>query len=138
MSELDDMNQKVIAEFRASNGNVGGMFKGMPLLLLTTTGAKTGRSLTRPLAYSKDGNRIVVIASFAGAPKSPPWYHNLRANPVATVEIGSESFKVKAAFTSGEERQRLYDRQAAQMPVFNDYQKKTTRQIPVVALERIS
>lgn len=137
MSELDDMNQKVIAEFRATDGKVGGRFTGMPLLLLTTTGAKTGRSLTRPLAYSKDGNRIVVIASFAGAPKSPPWYHNLRANPVATVEAGGESFKVKAVFTSGEERQRLYDHQAAQMPIFADYQKKTTRQIPVVALERL-
>lgn len=137
MSELDDMNQKVIAEFRTTAGKVGGRFTGMPLLLLTTTGAKTGRSLTRPLAYTKDGNRIIVIASFAGAPKSPPWYHNLRANPVATVEVGGESFKVKAVFTSGEERQRLYDSQAALMPIFADYQKKTTRQIPVVALERV-
>jgi deazaflavin-dependent oxidoreductase (nitroreductase family) len=109
----------------------------MPLLLLTTTGAKSGRAITKPLAYTRDGDRIIVIASFAGAPKSPPWYFNLVANPVATVEVGSERFQVRAAVTSGEERQRLYDQQAALMPVFNDYQKKTTRQIPVVAFSRI-
>jgi deazaflavin-dependent oxidoreductase (nitroreductase family) len=138
MSQLDDFNQRVISEFRANKGNLGGQFANMPLLLLTTTGAKTGRALTKPLAYSKDGDRIVLIASFAGGPRNPAWYINLVANPVATVELGSERFQVRAVVTSGEERQRLYNSQAQQMPIFFDYQKKTTRQIPVVILERIS
>ena len=110
----------------------------MPLLLLTTTGAKTGRTLTKPLAYTKDGNRIVLIASFAGSPKNPAWYNNLVANPTVTVEVGSERFQARAVVTAGAERQRLFNSQAGQMPIFNDYQKKTTREIPVVALERIS
>ena len=138
MSELHDFNQRVISEFRANQGKVGGQLAGMPILLLTTTGAKSGRALTKPLAYSLDGDRIAVIASFAGAPKSPPWYHNLVANPVATVELGSERFQVRATVTSGEERQRLFNRQAEQMPIFNEYQKKTTRQIPVVVLKRVA
>jgi len=87
--------------------------------------------------YTTDGDRIVVLASFAGGPKNPPWYHNLVANPVATVELGSERFRVRAAVTAGEERQRLFDRQAAQMPIFAEYQQKTTRQIPVIVLKRI-
>ena len=138
MSELNDFNQRVISEFRANQGKVSGQLAGMPILLLTTTGAKSGRAITKPLAYSLDGDRIAVIASFAGAPKSPPWYHNLVANPVATVELGSERFQVRATVTSGEERQRLFNRQAEQMPIFNEYQKKTTRQIPVVVLKRVA
>jgi deazaflavin-dependent oxidoreductase (nitroreductase family) len=138
MSELDDFNQGVIKEFRANQGKVGGQMAGMPVLLLTMTGAKTGRTLTRPLVYTRDGDRIVIIASFAGAPHNPPWYHNLVANPVATVEVGADKFQVRASVTSGEERQRLFDRQADQMAIFKDYQKKTTRQIPVLALTRIN
>ena len=137
MSELNDFNQRVISEFRANQGKVSGQFANIPLLLLTTTGAKSGRTLTKPLAYTRDGNRLVVIASFAGAPKNPPWYHNLVANPVATVELGSERFQARATVTAGEERQRLFNRQAEQLPVFADYQKKTTRQIPVLVLQRI-
>jgi deazaflavin-dependent oxidoreductase (nitroreductase family) len=137
MSELNDFNQQVISEFRANQGKVGGQMANIPLLLLTTTGAKSGRALTKPLAYTRDGDRIVVIASFAGGPKNPPWYHNLVANPVATVELGSERLRVRATVTSGEERQRLFDRQVAQMPIFAEYQQKTTRQIPVVVLQRI-
>jgi deazaflavin-dependent oxidoreductase (nitroreductase family) len=137
MSERSEFNQKIIDEFRANAGKVGGMFAKAPLLLLTMKGAKTGRTYTLPLAYSRDGNRIVVIASMAGAPNNPDWYHNLRANPVATVELGTERFQVRAVITSGEERERLFKQQAAQMAVFADYQKKTTRQIPVIALERI-
>ena len=136
MSEMSEFNDKVIREFRANQGKVGGQIANMPVLLLTATGAKTGRALTRPLVYTTDGDRIVVIASFAGAPTSPPWYFNLVANPVATVELGSESFQVRATETSGEERQRLFDQQAEQMPIFADYQKKTTRQIPVLVLTR--
>jgi deazaflavin-dependent oxidoreductase (nitroreductase family) len=138
MSELDDFNQGVIKEFRANQGKVGGQMAGMPVLLLTMTGAKTGRTLTRPLVYTRDGDRIVIIASFAGAPHNPPWYHNLVANPVATVEVGTDKFQVRASVTSGEERQRLFDRQADQMAIFKDYQKKTKRQIPVLALTRIN
>ena len=137
MSELHDFNQHVISEFRANQGKVGGQLANMPVLLLTTTGAKSGRALTKPLAYTRDGDRIVVIASFAGGPKNPPWYHNLVANPVATVELGSERFRVRAAVTAGEERQRLFNRQAEQMPIFAEYQKKTSRQIPVIVLRRI-
>ncbi len=135
--EVNDVNQRVISEFRANQGKVGGQFANRPLLLLTTTGAKSGRALTKPLAYTRDGDRIVVIASFAGGPKNPPWYHNLVANPVATVELGSERFRVRAVVTSGAERQRLFDRQAQQMPIFAEYQKKTTRQIPVIVFTRI-
>ncbi|HLW71072.1 MAG TPA: nitroreductase family deazaflavin-dependent oxidoreductase [Candidatus Binataceae bacterium] len=137
MSQLDEFNQGVIKEFRANQGKVGGQMAGMPVLLLTTIGAKSGRSLTRPLCYTRDGDRIVVIASFAGAPHSPPWYHNLVANPVATVELGADSYKVRATVAPASERQRLYDQQAQQMPIFADYQKKTARQIPVVLLTRV-
>jgi deazaflavin-dependent oxidoreductase (nitroreductase family) len=137
MSELNDFNQQVIKEFRANQGKVGGQMANIPLLLLTMTGAKSGRTITKPLAYTKDGDRLVVIASFAGAPKNPPWYHNLVANPEATVEVGSERFRVRATVTSGEERQRLFDRQAAQLPIFNEYRQKTSRQIPVFVLTRI-
>jgi deazaflavin-dependent oxidoreductase (nitroreductase family) len=137
MSELNDFNQRIISEFRANQGKVSGQLANTPLLLLTMTGAKSGRTITKPLAYTRDGDRIVIIASFAGAPKNPPWYHNLIANPEATVELGSERFRVRAAVTSGEERQRLFNRQAEQMPIFADYQKKTARQIPVFVLTRI-
>ncbi len=138
MSERSEFNRKIIEEFRANGGKVGGMFANAPLLLLTMKGARSGRSYTVPLAYSKDGNRIVVIASMAGAPNNPDWYHNLRSNPAATVELGTERFQARAVITSGEERERLFKQQAAQLPMFAEYQKKTTRQIPVIALERIA
>ena len=137
MSELNDFNQQVISEFRANQGKVGGQMANIPLLLLTTTGAKSGQSITKPLAYTTDGDRIVIIASFAGGPKNPPWYHNLLANPEATVELGTQRFRVRATATSGEERERLFNQQAKQMPVFNEYRQKTSRQIPVFALTRI-
>ncbi len=137
MSERNDFNNKLIAEFRANGGKVGGQFAGFPLLLLTTTGRKSGESLTKPLVYTTDGNRIVLIASFAGAPKHPAWYLNLSANPNVTVERGAEKFKARASTVAGAERDRLYKAQAEKMPIFNDYQKKTTREIPVVVLERV-
>jgi deazaflavin-dependent oxidoreductase (nitroreductase family) len=132
-----DFNQQVITEFRANQGKVGGRFVNMPLLLLTTTGAKSGRAITKPLVYTKDGESLIVIASFGGGPKNPSWYHNLVANPEAIVEVGSERFRARATVATGEERQRLFDRQAARMPVFVEYQKRTTRQIPVIVLTRI-
>ncbi len=137
MSELNEYNKQVITEFRANEGKVGGQMENMPVILLTMTGAKSGRTITKPLVYTTDGERIVVIASFAGAPHHPGWYHNLVANPEVTLEIGTERFRARAEVTSGEERQRLFDAQAAQMPIFHDYQKKTSRQIPVVVFNRI-
>src|SRR5438105_8370202 len=134
MSELQDFNQRVIREFRANQGKVGGQLANMPVLLLTMTGAKSGRTITKPVVYTTDGDRLVVIASFAGAPKHPAWYHNLLAHPEATVEVGNERLRVKATVTTGEERQRLFDRQAAQMPIFVEYQHKTSLQIPVLVL----
>ncbi len=101
---MDELNQAVTSEFRANHGRVSGAMEGMPILLLTMTGAKTGRTLTRPLCYSRDGDRLVIIASYGGAPRNPPWYHNLLANPVVTVEVGTEKFKARAAQTSGAER----------------------------------
>jgi deazaflavin-dependent oxidoreductase (nitroreductase family) len=130
MSELNDFNQRIITEFRANQGKVGGQFESVPLILLTTTGAKTGRSLTKPLAFTRDGDRIVLIASFAGSPHDPAWFVNLVAHPEVTVELGSDRFQARAVVTSGAERQRLFDQQAEKLPVFNDYQKKTAGRSP--------
>ncbi len=135
--ELNEFNQKVITEFRANKGKVGGRYANTPLLLLTTTGAKSGKTYINPLAYTKDSNRLIIIASFGGAPKNPSWYNNLVAHPGVTVEVGSERFQAKATVATGEERQRLYDQQAKQMPNFAEYAKKTTRQIPVIVLTRV-
>ena len=132
-----DFNQSIIAEFRANSGKVGGPFEGAPLLLLTTTGAKSGRQHTTPVMYNTDGDRLLVFASKAGAPTNPAWYHNLVAHPKVTVEVGTESFDANAVVVAGEERDRLYARHAAQFPGFAEYQEKTTRVIPVVALERV-
>jgi len=131
-----EFNRSVIAEFRANGGRVGGGFKDAPLLLLTTTGARSGRSHTAPVVYSNDGERIVVFASKAGAPTNPAWYHNLVANPIVTVEVGMATFHAAAVVAEGEERQRLWDLQVERMPGFGEYQDRTTRQIPVVVLER--
>lgn len=135
-SNPNDFNQQVIAEFRANGGKVGGPFADRSMLLLTTTGAKSGQPRTSPLVYTTDGDRIVIIASKGGAPTNPDWYHNLVAHPTATVELGTEKFQARATVTEGQERQRLYDLQAALMPGFAEYQKNTTRQIPVFVLER--
>jgi deazaflavin-dependent oxidoreductase (nitroreductase family) len=135
-TDPNDFNNKVIAEFRANEGRVGGPFEGAPVLLLSTIGAKSGERRTTPVVYLPDGERMVIFASKAGAPTHPAWYHNLLANPTATVEVGSETVEVTAAVTSGEERDQLYTRQAAVMPQFNDYEQKTDRVIPVLALAR--
>jgi deazaflavin-dependent oxidoreductase (nitroreductase family) len=133
---IDELNQSVISEFRENQGRVSGPMEAMPILLLTMTGAKTGRTLIRPLCYSRNGHRLVIIASYGGASRNPPWYYNLLANPVVTVEVGTEKFKARAAQASGAERQRLFDARTRLMPFFNDYQKKTKRQIPVLTLTR--
>jgi deazaflavin-dependent oxidoreductase (nitroreductase family) len=135
VSEMSDFNRKVIDEFRANEGKVGGPFEGAPVLLLTSTGAKSGEQRTTPVVYQPDGDRMIIFASKAGAPENPAWYHNLRANPTASVEVGSDTVEVEAVVTDGDERQRLFDRQKQLMPQFADYEQKTTRQIPVVALQ---
>jgi deazaflavin-dependent oxidoreductase (nitroreductase family) len=133
---VNDFNSAIIEEFRAHGGKVGGPFEGAPLLLLTAVGAKSGEPRTTPVMYLPDGERMVIFASKAGAPTNPAWYHNLVANPSATVEVGTETVQVEATVASGEERRRLYDRQAGLYPQFADYQQKTTREIPVVVLQR--
>jgi len=135
--QMAEFNKKVIDEFRANGGKVGPPFAGAPMVLLTHKGAKSGKTYTTPLVYSKDGARFVIVASKAGAPNNPSWYHNLIAHPEVTLEIGTEQFKARAVVTKGEERERLFNAQAAQMPMFNDYRSKTKRQIPVIALDRI-
>jgi deazaflavin-dependent oxidoreductase (nitroreductase family) len=133
---MDEFNRDVIEEFRANGGHVGGMFEGAPLLLLTSIGAKSGAPRTTPLMYLPDGERLVIFASKAGAPTNPAWYHNLLANPSATVEVGDDTFDVNVSIAAGEERERLFNHQSELMPQFADYAQKTTRQIPVVLLER--
>ena len=131
-------NDSIIEQFRANAGQMkSGPFAGRSLLLLTTKGAKTGEERTSPLVYSRDGDRYVVIASKGGAPTHPAWYHNLRANPHVAVELGPERFRARAHVADDAERRRLYDKHAERMPAFADYEKKTTRKIPVVVLERI-
>lgn len=134
--DIQDFNKTIIEEFRTNKGVVGGQFKGAPLLLLTTVGAKSGKSRINPLAYLTDKDRYVIIASFAGAPTNPPWYYNLKANPTVEVEVGAERFKARAAVLSEPDRTMLYQKMVKVMPVFADYQKKTARSIPVIALSR--
>lgn len=136
MSSPTNYNQTVIETFRANKGNVPGPNR---LLLLTTTGAKSGQPRTAPVAYSTDGDRLVIAASKGGAPTNPDWYFNLLANPVVSVELGTEQFQARASVVTDErERERLYARHAELMPGFAEYPTKTTRRIPVVLLERLS
>jgi deazaflavin-dependent oxidoreductase (nitroreductase family) len=139
MPEVNDWNRAIVDEFRANAGKVGGQFSGAPLLLLTTTGAKSGELRTAPVMYLAEGDRLYVFASKAGAPTNPDWYHNLLANPVASVEVGTEHYDVKATPLEGEERDRVFAGQTERYPGFKEYEEKTkgTRTIPVVALERV-
>jgi deazaflavin-dependent oxidoreductase (nitroreductase family) len=138
MSDAGDWNSNVIAEFRANAGRVGGMFAGAPMLLLHTTGAKTGQERVNPLMYLPDGDRLVVFASKGGSPTHPHWFLNLKADPHVTVEVGEETISAVATEVTGDERDALYARQAAAYPQFAEYQKDNPRLIPVVALERSS
>ena len=133
---LDDFNRKIVEEFRANGGKVGGMFEGAPLLLLTTTGAKSGRELVSPLVMTAEADRWLIYASVGGADHHPAWYHNLVANPDVTVEVGTERFLARARVVTGEERDRLYAEQANRMTNFREYQERTSRVIPVVELRR--
>ena len=137
VQDRNDRNRAVIEEFRANHGEISGRRAGSTLLL-TTTGKKTGRQHTTPVGYMADGDRLLVFASKGGAPESPDWYHNLVANPVVRVEVGDDAYESRATVVKGEERDRLYARQVERSPVFGEYEQKTSRKIPVVALERIS
>lgn len=133
---MSDWNNKIIAEFRANEGRVGGHFANMTLLLLHTTGAKSGLPRVNPVAYTVDGDRLVIIASKGGADTHPDWYYNLVANPNVTIEVGTETFDAVATVEEEPERTRLYDQQAVQYPGFEEYRQKTTRKIPVITLKR--
>jgi deazaflavin-dependent oxidoreductase (nitroreductase family) len=134
MSEADERNKKIIDEFRANGGRVGGRFEGRTLLLLHNKGAKSGQERINPVAYVKDGERWVVIASKGGSPTHPDWYFNVVAYPLVTIEVGTETFQARAAVSKEPERTRLYDKMVAMMPAFDDYRHKTTREIPVIVL----
>ena len=136
MSDQNEYNRKLIEDFRANRGD--GPFAGRPLLLLTTTGAKSGQRRTTPMMYVPDGDRLLVIASNAGAPAHPDWYRNLLAHPSVTVEVGADSFDASAVVLEGTERQQLWDRIVEQYPFFIEHQAKITRRIPLIALERKS
>jgi deazaflavin-dependent oxidoreductase (nitroreductase family) len=136
MSEYRDWNQKIIEEFRANEGKVGGQFEGAPVLVLSTTGAKSGRRHTTPMMYLPGDDRLYVFASKAGAPTNPDWYHNLVAHPNVIVEVGTDTYEATATPVTGEERDRIYAEQSALYPGFAEYQEKTTRVIPVVVLAR--
>jgi len=133
-----DFNQALISDLRANKGRAsGGPFKGGDVLILTTTGAKTGEVRENPLAFSRDNGNYVVVASKGGAPTNPAWYHNLRANPVVKVEALGETFKARARVIDGEQDyERLYREHARKMPGFNEYRQRTSRRIPVIVLER--
>jgi deazaflavin-dependent oxidoreductase (nitroreductase family) len=131
----NDHNREIIEKFRANNGT---MPNDAPLLLLTTTGAKTGKTRVNPLAYTRDGHRYVVLASKGGAPTNPDWYHNVVANPDVVVEVGPDKFQARAMVAEGSERERLFNAQASKMPNFGEYQTKTSRLIPVIVLEPLA
>jgi deazaflavin-dependent oxidoreductase (nitroreductase family) len=132
--ERNERNQRIIDEFRANDGKVGGHFEGKTLLLLHTKGAKSGEERINPVAYVKDGDRFVVIASKGGSPTNPSWYYNILANPLVTVEVGTEKFQAQATVAEEPERTRLYNKMVEMMPGFDDYRRKTTRVIPVIML----
>ena len=134
MIEAQERNKRIIEEFRTNDGKVSGRFEGKTLLLLHTRGAKSGRERINPTAYVRDGDRYVIIASQGGAASNPSWYHNILANPLVTVEVGSETFPVLATVAEEPERTRLYDKMVEMMPRFDEYRRKTTREIPVIVL----
>lgn len=139
MSDFNDFNAAIIEEFRANGGKVGGGFAGAPMVLLHHTGAKSGTERVSPLVYRAEGDAIVVFGSKGGSPTHPHWYRNLVANPETTIEVGTETVKVRARVAEGEERDRIWTDQKKVMPGFAEYEEKIagTREIPVVILERV-
>lgn len=136
-NERHERNRKIIDEFRANAGRVGGRYEGRTLLLLHTRGAKSGRERINPLATVKDGDRQVIIASKGGAATHPDWYFNILANPLVTVETGTETFQARAEVVEEPERTRLYNKMVEMMPVFDEYRRNAPREIPVIALIRV-
>ena len=132
---MSDWNDKIIEEFRANGGKVGGQFEGAPLLLLHTTGARSGQPRVSPMMYQAVDGGYAVFASKGGAPTNPDWYHNLLANPHTRAEIGTETVELVARVAEGDERERIWSAQKAAYPGFADYERKTTRQIPVIVLQ---
>ena len=137
MSSVNNWNQQVIAEFRANGGKVGGRYAGRPMLLLHSVGARSGQTRVNPVLYQRVGDSFAIFASKNGAPRNPDWYYNLRANPRATVEVGTDTFEVNARVVQGQEREQIWTRQKQQNPNFADYERQTPRQIPVIILERV-
>lgn len=139
MSDLDDINdfnRGIIEQFRANDGKVGPPFEGAPLLILHSTGAKSGKTRLAPIVFQQVGDSWAVFASKAGAPDNPDWYHNLVANPGATIELGTETVDVTARVLSGDERSEIWEKQKQLMPGFAEYEAKTDREIPVIVLDR--
>lgn len=133
-TDFNDWNAQIISEFRKNRGKVGGNFEGAPLLLLHTVGRRSGKPRLNPVMYLKDGDRYLIFASKAGADTHPDWYHNLKARPDVQIEVGEETMDAHADEVQGNERDRLYERQSNLYPGFADYQRKTKRVIPIVAL----
>ena len=134
MTDADDFNRRNIEEFRANHGRLGGPFEGAPVLLLHSTGARSGQPRINPMMYMADGDRYLIFASAAGADRNPAWYWNLTAHPDAGIEVGDDHIDVHAVELTGSERDAKYALQAERYPGFADYQRKTSRVIPVVAL----
>jgi deazaflavin-dependent oxidoreductase (nitroreductase family) len=135
--DVKAINAALIEEFRANHGALTGRFENSAILLLTTTGARTGRIHTTPMMYTRYEEKLLVYASNAGAPKPPDWYANLRAHPRVTVEIGPERYEATARVTQGAERERLFTRTLEDYPFFAEHQEQAGRQIPVVALDKL-
>jgi deazaflavin-dependent oxidoreductase (nitroreductase family) len=140
MSEANDFNQRIVEEFRANDGKVGGPFQGLPLVLLHHTGAKSGIERVNPLAYQRiRDDSVAIFASKGGAPTNPDWYHNLVANPSASIEIGTQRYDVTARVASGDERQRIWGAQKEAFPNFAEYETTSGgREIPVVVLDKVT
>ncbi|WCO66418.1 nitroreductase family deazaflavin-dependent oxidoreductase [Iamia majanohamensis] len=136
MADIDDFNARIIEEFRANEGRVGGPFEGAPMILVHTVGARSGQPRVNPLVYQPlDGERVAIFASAAGADHHPAWFHNLVATPEVEVEVGTDVRTVRARVAEGDERERIWEAQKAAAPGFADYEAKTDRTIPVVVLE---
>jgi deazaflavin-dependent oxidoreductase (nitroreductase family) len=139
LMSFEDFNRNLIKDLRAHGGKAtSGPFQGRDVLILTTKGAKSGATRESPLAYTRDGDNLVVVASKGGAPTHPSWYHNLVTHPEVTVEAEGETFNARAHVPQGEEYERLYNQHADVLPTFHEYRKKTSRQIPVIVLERVN
>lgn len=135
MSDINSWNAKIIDDFRANDGKAGGRFEGVPLLLLHSTGARSGKERINPLAYQAMGDSIAIFASKAGADTHPDWYHNVMADPAVSAEIGTETRSFRARTADGVERESIWAKQKKDYPGFADYEAKTSREIPVVILD---